>query len=184
MISRNFPVTASTLFATSSAGWMKRALVEYASSEEESTLANDQQKQKKRSQGLLDCLRGTDHVDRKLPALSSSLTVPVPVDDPALHQGRVRAVPHVEGQYATYIYVPLVLHPNDALSKLISEALILAQTRVPSLHAIGKKEDDGQWELHISLSRPLFLRAHQREEFKRAIKQVASSIAPCVLVHF
>ncbi|KAF8552765.1 hypothetical protein OG21DRAFT_1340032 [Imleria badia] len=141
---------------------MKRSsvgLVEYASSEEE-TPANEQPTQKK----------------RKLPALSASLTVPTPVDDPALHQGRARTVPHVEGQYSTYIYVPLVLHHEDALYTLVEDALTLASTDVPTLHTIGRQERGR--ELHISLSRPLFLRAHQREDFKRAVKQVASSIAP------
>lgn len=108
--------------------------------------------------------------------------MPTPVDDPALHQGRVRTVPHVEGQYATYIYVSLVLDHKDALYTLVEDALTLAKIHVPSLHTIGRQEPDGikaaRWELHISLSRPLFLRAHQREDFKRAIKQVASSIAP------
>lgn len=112
--------------------------------------------------------------------------MPTPVDNPALHQGRVRTVPHVEGQYATYIYVPLVLNHKDALYTLVEDALTLAKTHVLSLHTIGRQERAGvkaaRWELHISLSRPLFLRAHQREEFKRAIAMAASSMAPCV--HF
>lgn len=110
------------------------------------------------------------------------------MDDPALHQGRVRTVPHVEGQYATYIYVPLVLHPTDALYTLVEDALTLAKVHVPSLYAIGRQEhgdtEVARWELHISLSHPLFLRAHQREEFKCAVRQAASSIAPCVHLHF
>ncbi|KAG8214796.1 hypothetical protein J3R82DRAFT_9933 [Butyriboletus roseoflavus] len=147
---------------------MKRAsvgLVEYPSSEEE-TPAKEQ----------------PEHKKRKLPTLSSSLTVPTPVDNPALHQGRVRTVPHVEGQYATYIYVPLVLDHKDALYTLVEDAVTLAKTHVPFLHTIGRQERDGvraaRWELHISLSHPLFLRAHQRDEFKRVIRQMASSIAP------
>lgn len=123
----------------------------------------------------------TEPAHRKLPALSASLTVPTPVDDPALHQGRVRTVPHVEGQYAMYIYVPLALHHGDALYTLVEDALTLARTHVPSLYPIGGQERGR--ELHISLSRPLFLRAHQREEFKCAIRQVASSMAPCVHLH-
>ncbi|KAG6372804.1 hypothetical protein JVT61DRAFT_7211 [Boletus reticuloceps] len=147
---------------------MKRRLVEYTSSEEEEeeTPADEQPRQRK----------------RKLPTLSTSLTVPAPVDDPALHQGRVRTVPHVEGQYATYIYVPLVLHHKDALYTLVEDALSLAKTQVPFLHAIGGQEHAQvkpvRWELHISLSRPLFLRAHQRDGFKRAVREMASSIAP------
>ncbi|KAF8839549.1 hypothetical protein BDN67DRAFT_953221 [Paxillus ammoniavirescens] len=152
---------------------MKRGsvgLVAYSSSEEEKPVNEPPQLKKKRS---------------KLPTLSSSLIIPTPIDNPALHQGRVRTVPHVEGQYATYIYVPLVLHPKDALYTLLEDVLTFAQEPVPSLHAIGRQSDGqpagvraARWELHISLSRPLFLRAHQREEFKRAIQQVVSSLAP------
>ncbi|KAH7885136.1 U6 snRNA phosphodiesterase Usb1 [Phlebopus sp. FC_14] len=125
---------------------------------------------------------------RKLPVLSSSLTIPVPVDNPALHQGRIRTTPHVEGQYAAYIYVPLVLRPRQALYTLVEDALAFSRASVPSLCAIGRQDDNSQnestsaasnrLELHISLSRPLFLRAHQIEDFKRAIKQVASSQDP------
>ncbi|KAF9220485.1 hypothetical protein BS17DRAFT_787062 [Gyrodon lividus] len=155
---------------------MKRGsagLVAYSSSESEDDekLVNEPPKQPKKK--------------RKLPTLSSSLTIPTPVDNPALHQGRLRTVPHVEGQYATYIYIPLVLHRKDALYTLIEDVLSFCKEPVPSLHAIGRQNDEHlagaratRWELHISLSRPLFLRAHQREEFKRAIKQVASSLAP------
>ncbi|KAG9315533.1 hypothetical protein JVU11DRAFT_3153 [Chiua virens] len=139
---------------------MKRALVEYPSDDDDDEQANVLPTQKK----------------RKLPALSASLTVPTPVDNPALHQGRVRTAPHVEGQYATHIYVSLVLNPKDALYTLIEDALALAKTHVPSLHPIG--DQGAPRELHVSLSRPLYLRAHQRDEFKGAIKQVASSIAP------
>ncbi|KIJ14922.1 hypothetical protein PAXINDRAFT_99726 [Paxillus involutus ATCC 200175] len=148
----------------------KRYFYAYSSSEDDEKPINEPLQPKKK---------------RKLPTLSSSLTIPTPIDNPALHQGRVRTVPHVEGQYATYIYVPLVLHPKDVLYTLLEDVLTFAKEPVPSLHAIGR-QSDGQpagvratrWELHISLSRPLFLRAHQREEFKRAIQQVASSLAP------
>ena len=161
---------------------MKR-LVEYPSSEEE-TPANEPKQKKRSGRCWISCPGLTEPTHRKLPALSSSLTVPTPVDDPALHQGRIRTVPHVEGQYATHIYVPLVLHQNDALYTLVEDALTLAKARVPSLHTIGRQErgkvNAVRWELHISLSRPLFLRAHQREEFKRAVGQSASSIAPWV----
>ncbi|KIK95804.1 hypothetical protein PAXRUDRAFT_11220 [Paxillus rubicundulus Ve08.2h10] len=152
---------------------MKRGsvgLVAYSSSEDGETPINEPPQPKKK---------------RKLPTLSSSLTIPTPIDNPALHQGRVRTIPHVEGQYATYIYVPLVLHPKDVLYTLLQDVLKFAEEPVPSLYPIGRQSDGqiagsraAQWELHISLSHPLFLRAHQREEFKRAIQQVASSLAP------
>jgi len=36
-------------------------------------------------------------------------------------------------------------------------------------------------ELHISLSRPIFLRAHQREELKRSVKNIAKAQKPFTL---
>jgi hypothetical protein len=128
---------------------------------------------------------------RKLPSLASSLVVPAPIDDPALHQGRIRATPHVDGQYAAHIYIPLVIHPKTALYSLLEEVLSVTKAMVPAAHNIGEIESCNRnnggamvsttrtaRELHLSLSRPIFLRAHQREEFKQAIKLIASRQAP------
>lgn len=119
------------------------------------------------------------------------MIVPVPVDDPALHQGRVRATPHVEGQYAAYVYIPLVVHPGTSLFSLVDEVLDVTKEMVPTAHAIGaiascSRNSGGlvvnssrrARELHLSLTRPIFLRAHQREEFKQAIKLIASRQTP------
>ena len=105
---------------------------------------------------------------RKLPTLAPSLTIPVPVDNPALHQGRIRSSPHVEGQWASFVYVPIVLGRDEYLAKLLTQIFDVAKQQVPNLHPIGLVE--GEWELHVSLTRPTFLRSHQREEFKRAVK--------------
>ncbi|KAI6147258.1 hypothetical protein BKA82DRAFT_643213 [Pisolithus tinctorius] len=140
---------------------------------------------------------------RKLPPLAASLAPPVPADDPAKHQGRIRSFPHIEGQYATYVYVPLVLGPGEALYDLVTEVISTAKKEVKGLWGVGEaeKEDaqrqkhecedrdenksmgrgerkNAKLELHISLSRPIFLRAHQREDFKRAVKKIAESVSP------
>lgn len=113
-------------------------------------------------------------INRKLPALPSALEPAVPVDNPALHQGRVRTIPHVEGQWATYVYVPLYLERHGPLYELLRCAVSSARTRVPGLHAIAVEEDGSEdCELHVSLTRPVYLRAHQREEFKRSVKAIA-----------
>lgn len=140
----------------------------------------------------------------KLPPLAASLTPPVPADDPTKHQGRTRSFPHVEGQYATYVYVPLVLDPGEALYDLVTEVISKAKEEVRGLWGIGegemedvqgrrhecedrgenknvgrsKRKNAGKLELHISLSRPIFLRAHQRDDFKRAVKRIAESVSP------
>jgi hypothetical protein len=150
-----------------------RALVAYSSSEDEPPADAPERKKK------------------KLPSLALSLIVPAPVDNPALHQGRVRATPHVEGQYATYVYIPLVVRTGTALCSLVDEALDVTKEMVPAAHTIGENvscsrnsgglavnSSSRARELHLSLTRPIFLRAHQREEFKQAIKLIASRRTP------
>ncbi|KDQ62251.1 hypothetical protein JAAARDRAFT_203423 [Jaapia argillacea MUCL 33604] len=119
---------------------------------------------------------------KKLPALPPSLTLPTPIDNPALHQGRIRSSPHINGQYAAYIYIPLVVEPKSRLGKLLGRVVKAAKEVVPTLHPIGVVEDgvgDGEGEeLHISLSRPIYLFAHQRDDLKRAVKTLAKSHPP------
>ncbi|EMD39704.1 hypothetical protein CERSUDRAFT_45798 [Gelatoporia subvermispora B] len=110
---------------------------------------------------------------RKLPALSASLTPVRPPDDPARHQGRVRTAPHVEGQFAAYVYVPLRLEKGAPLARLLRDVLESAKARVPSLHPISIQLPPGESELHISLTRPVYLRAHQRDELKTAVRAIA-----------
>ncbi|TFK48635.1 hypothetical protein OE88DRAFT_1713803 [Heliocybe sulcata] len=123
----------------------------------------------------------------KLPALSGSLAPSVPVDNPALHQGRVRTTPYIEGQYAAYVYVPVTLEPRSKLSKLVGKVYRDAKKSVPILQPMSSSSlDSGEsafnselpHELHVSLSRPIFLRAHQLDELKRAVKSIAASHSP------
>ncbi|KAF8584688.1 hypothetical protein K439DRAFT_1646851 [Ramaria rubella] len=112
---------------------------------------------------------------RKLPPLPPSLKSPVSEDDPSKHLGRVRTQPHVEGQFASYVYVPVPLERkggND-IGRLIMCIMKEAESLVPGLNFIVG--EDGREELHISLSRPVYLRHHQRESFKGAVKSLASS---------
>jgi hypothetical protein len=97
-----------------------------------------------------------------------------PVDDPSQHQGRIRTTPHSEGQFAAYVYVAVSL--SDRL--FVNEVLNRAKELVPTLQPIANGE------LHISLSRPTYLRHHQRDEFKRTVKAVASRHSPCVVLKF
>ncbi|EPQ54718.1 hypothetical protein GLOTRDRAFT_94143 [Gloeophyllum trabeum ATCC 11539] len=131
---------------------------------------------------------------RKLPALSSSLKPSTPVDNPALHQGRIRTAPYIEGQYAAYVYVPVILEPASKLLRLVRKAYKEAKKSVPILHPIdasfrGLKSEKASdtscvesafdpsvpHELHVSLSRPIFLRAHQRDELTRAVRSITLS---------
>ena len=123
---------------------------------------------------------------RKLPSLASSIIGPVHVDNPALHQGRIRSVPHVDGQWACHVYVPVTLKPRSALRDVLEDAIQSAKVGVQDYMGLPAQEtaemsafhtfwdaETPRPELHISLSRPIFLRAHQREDLKRAVKRVA-----------
>ena len=138
---------------------------------------------------------------RKLPALAAHLAPLVPPDDPSKHQGRTRTTPHVEGQWAAYVYVPIVLR-GTALRRVVARAVGIAKNGgeldpvgtsggvgVPvhaHAHAFGGRSDSGRdagdgavcEELHISLTRPFFLRAYQREEMKRAVRDIAKAHPP------
>ncbi|KAJ6584660.1 U6 snRNA phosphodiesterase Usb1 [Mycena capillaripes] len=142
---------------------MKRdlALVAYSSSEEsESDSSNPPPKK------------------RKLPVLSTSLAPPEHFDNPSLHQGRTRTIPHIDGQYATHIYASVPLDRGSTLFKLLCKILTSAKTMVPTLDDFWSSLEDSKPELHISLSRPIYLRSHQREDMKRAVKRIAENTPP------
>ncbi|KAF8158233.1 hypothetical protein B0H34DRAFT_797644 [Crassisporium funariophilum] len=116
---------------------------------------------------------------RKLPPISSSIIAPGPIDNPALHQGRTRTRPHVEGQFAAHVYVSLALSRQSLLYRLLQDIFVDAKKTVPTLLEISPAQDSPQRpELHISISRPIFLRAHQREDLKRAVKKLAKAQKP------
>ena len=126
---------------------------------------------------------------RKLPALPANLAPAVPLDDPSKHQGRTRTTPHVEGQWAAYVYAPLAL--RGALRRVVARAMDVAREGMAAstsanLHVLGA-EDSGTGgagtvadvrELHVSLTRPFFLRASQREDMKRAVRDAAKAYSP------
>jgi len=107
-------------------------------------------------------------------------TFSAPSSDPAAYQGRIRTQPHVEGQWAAYVYVPVSLSGcSPGLHKLLHRLLNVACDEVPELYPllkIGGKctpAERHKEELHISLSRPIFLRAHQREGLRKSVKEIA-----------
>lgn len=127
---------------------------------------------------------------RKLPALPAYLAPAVPLDDPLKHQGRTRTTPHVDGQWAAYVYVPLAL--RGALRRVVARAAdianeeMAASTTGANLHVLGAEGSSGAGtgtladvrELHVSLTRPVFLRASQREDMKRAVRDAAKAHSP------
>ncbi|KAH8077031.1 U6 snRNA phosphodiesterase Usb1 [Cristinia sonorae] len=152
---------------------MKRSLplVSYGSSDEENTQSDSEEAVTKPSL--------PPSKKRKLPTLSSTFVPEIPKDNPALHQGRVRTTPHVEGQYAAYVFVPLQVERKSKLAELLSKIITKAKELVPTLHRIGfDGSNEGNMELHVSLSRPIYLRAHQRDEIKHAVRRIAKTHHP------
>ncbi|PSS37074.1 hypothetical protein PHLCEN_2v1113 [Hermanssonia centrifuga] len=118
--------------------------------------------------------------NRKLPSLPSSVFSSAHIDNPTLHQGRTRTVPHVEGQYAAYVYVPVRLPRASSVDATLRKILAKARDIEPIIHPISHGldapvDEETEIELHISLTRPIFLRAHQREEFKSALRSIAKA---------
>ncbi|KAL8936141.1 MAG: hypothetical protein Q9216_005089 [Gyalolechia sp. 2 TL-2023] len=106
-------------------------------------------------------------------------------DDPSLHAGRQRQMPHVEGQWPTHVYIEW--HPSRLEIKALSEVLTNAERKVPpgaGLHSLLKSELGADQPLHISLSRTLMLATEKRQSFindlQVAIKE--SSINPFAVV--
>ncbi|KLO08662.1 hypothetical protein SCHPADRAFT_922568 [Schizopora paradoxa] len=113
---------------------------------------------------------------RKLPKPSVSLIPNQPTANPLLHQGRIRSTPHVEGQFASFVYISVHIDVN--LQRFLEEIALYAMERVPTLQSVwlgGTTSSDR--ELHISLTRPIYLFHHQRDEFIRAVKATADSIS-------
>ncbi|KAL2353123.1 U6 snRNA phosphodiesterase Usb1 [Cryomyces antarcticus] len=100
-------------------------------------------------------------------------------DDPALHGGRKRLVPHVEGNWAAHVY--LEWHPDatetEKLQNLISAAhspdpsttLPSPPQPQPTIHPLLTNDLGVALPLHISLSRPLALQTDQKDAFLASI---------------
>jgi len=95
-------------------------------------------------------------------------------------------MPHVNGQWAAYVYVPLALH--GALRCIVACAMDIASKEMAtstsaSLHVLGA-EGSGVGgagtaadvhELHVLLTWPFFLRTSQREDMKHAVRDAAKA---------
>ncbi|KAF9956369.1 poly(U)-specific 3'-to-5' RNA exonuclease [Modicella reniformis] len=110
-----------------------------------------------------------------LPPLPSSLTDLFkdrerPPDDPEKHQGRVRTRPHIDGSWAVHVYLEVKLSSElfdiiSILTKTIRKSVPSAVSLLQSIESLKDKKGvaleaetaaDAS-ELHISLTRPLYL---------------------------
>ncbi|KAJ5766266.1 uncharacterized protein N7511_003882 [Penicillium nucicola] len=103
-------------------------------------------------------------------------------DDPSLHGGRKRAIPHVEGNWPTHLY--LEWYPAKEELSLLAELVAHAETSLnqnaPTVHSLLHSDLHAQLPLHISLSRPVVLRTEQRAPFTELLQKAIhdSHISP------
>ena len=92
------------------------------------------------------------------------------------HQGRNRSFPHVEGNFATHVYISLTIPRHS--QKQIEALCNRVQMFHPSLNRIAAAERGGEIGLHMSLSRTVPTRRGQhktvlsglRKQFARSMK--------------
>ncbi|KAK4129413.1 hypothetical protein N657DRAFT_660773 [Parathielavia appendiculata] len=107
-------------------------------------------------------------------------------DDPSLHQGRTRQIPHVPGNWPTHIYIEW--HPPPAVHELLTELVSSLQSQASSALAgdtnttitnFLQSDLGAPQPLHISLSRPIVLSSDDRATFLREVEAAirASGIA-------
>ncbi|BDD57718.1 hypothetical protein MAP00_003063 [Monascus purpureus] len=94
-------------------------------------------------------------------------------DDPSLHGGRKRVIPHIEGNWPTHIY--LEWHPSrtelDILQSVVSRCGDgESGEHRERIHSLLYSDLGAQLPLHISLSRPVVLQTEQRSSFTEAFQ--------------
>ncbi|KAE8153739.1 U6 snRNA phosphodiesterase Usb1 [Aspergillus avenaceus] len=93
-------------------------------------------------------------------------------DDPSLHGGRKRAIPHVEGNWPTHIYLEWYPLKQEltVLSDVIEQIEQKRRRCCTRLNSLLRSDLGAQLPLHISLSRPVVLRTEQRYSFMDTLR--------------
>ncbi|KAK5055964.1 hypothetical protein LTR84_012514 [Exophiala bonariae] len=98
-------------------------------------------------------------------------------DDPTLHAGRIRQVPHVVGNWPTHIYLEWYPSPIDValLEDIIKQVSVninpegTAHPKKVLIHDFLRSDLGALLPLHISLSAPLVLRTEQKKLFEESL---------------
>lgn len=98
-------------------------------------------------------------------------------DDPSLHAGRQRQVPHVVGNWPSFVYLEWLPSEENllCLERVVDEALRQLQAGSQSITASSKLQSSLRSELgvrlplHISLSSPLTLTTDTKEAFEQEV---------------
>ncbi|KAL4923442.1 HVSL domain-containing protein [Aspergillus undulatus] len=162
------------------------ALVQYSDSESDSEQEAPPRKINKQSKSNDDTGRKPASSLPPLPAsfhdlYASSIRVSVR-DDPSLHGGRKRAIPHVEGNWPTHIYLEWCPSKEELtiLSGIITQAGNTLHGEQAKLNSFLYSDLGARLPLHISLSRPVVLRTEERQPFMEAFEAAlgSSDISP------
>ncbi|KAI2967962.1 hypothetical protein CBS147323_4510 [Aspergillus niger] len=143
------------------------ALVQYSESESEVENELPQRPTKRPRQAANNPSSSLPPLPAAFHDLYASSTRVSVTDDPSLHGGRKRVIPHVEGNWPTHIY--LEWYPSKDELSILSDVIDQINDRLDGstiqLHSLLHSDLGAQLPLHISLSRPVVLRTEQRQSF-------------------
>jgi hypothetical protein len=107
-------------------------------------------------------------------------------DDPSLHGGRKRVIPHVEGNWPTHIYLECKCcyvgsflqltrpgYPTKEDLAILDDVISQIESKVSemNIHSLLYSDLAAPLPLHISLSRPVVLRTEQRHSFVETLER-------------
>ncbi|KAL1985699.1 hypothetical protein VTN96DRAFT_7447 [Rasamsonia emersonii] len=102
-------------------------------------------------------------------------------DDPSLHGGRKRVIPHVEGNWPTHIY--LEWYPSrtelSVLDGILSQCKANLGDSERQIHSLLQSDLGVQLPLHISLSRPVVLVTEQKQPFSELFSHAIEESEVC-----
>ncbi|KAI1315873.1 nuclear protein localization protein 4 [Mortierella claussenii] len=139
---------------------------------------------------ILQTADNSEQCKRKktLPPLPSSLTELFkererPADNPELHQGRIRGRAHVNGSWPVHVYLEVKL--SGELFDIVKSLIVSARKTAPKVVSLLQSTESHQGpktrpteaeaavdttELHISLTRPLYLQELHHGRFTSDVK--------------